>query len=470
MSSGPLSPKEIQARVDTFQRWYHRIELAPGVVTPGTNVATDSLEILDELGLPEDCTGLDVLDIGCRDGFFSFEAERRGGRVTAIDYEPAEATGFPIASEVLSSKVVFHHLDFYNLDPDVHGPFDIVLFLGVIYHLRYPILAIERCFQLLKPGGCLLLETQLTVDEDVPWKKVPSWEFVPGNAFQGDETNKWLPTPAGLKGAIGDCGFESVEVTTTGKRGLAFGRRPEEDPDGTAAVQRLRPQDGDPGLDVFLEEDEFDEEDLSSPNDESRASPRVDKMRLQIKNLARIIESRDVLVDSLYSQLDIARREIGNRDRELASQADLLRSRDGEIDSAKEQVADLEDKLTRRQEEADAGEELAANLRETLEDREAEITAARTELESVETLVEARTEEIAAALEQIEDLREVLAARETELGAAGEQIDDLRAVLSSKDTELGDLGAALEQARGTLTALGETFAGKIALKLLQMRR
>src|SRR3954469_21042627 len=87
---------EIRARIDTVPHWYHQIEIRPGVVTPGIN---DSSETLQLLSLPDDATGTRVLDIGVRDGYFSFELERRGAEVLAIDYlEPSE-TGFPIAKE-----------------------------------------------------------------------------------------------------------------------------------------------------------------------------------------------------------------------------------------------------------------------------------------------------------------------------------------------------------------------------------
>src|SRR6201996_4023048 len=122
--------------------WYHQIEVAPGVVTPGVN---DSQMILDTLRLPDDLSGLRVLDIGARDGFFSFECERRGAaEVVAIDYLPPEETGFPIAKKLVGSDVELRQANVYDLTPEEFGTFDLVLFLGVLYHLRDPMLALDR--------------------------------------------------------------------------------------------------------------------------------------------------------------------------------------------------------------------------------------------------------------------------------------------------------------------------------------
>ena len=78
--------KDNQQIVDLIRNvefWYHQIELAPGIVTPGVNDSPAVLRNLEALGLPDDCSGLRVLDIGCRDGFFSFAMEARGANVTS---------------------------------------------------------------------------------------------------------------------------------------------------------------------------------------------------------------------------------------------------------------------------------------------------------------------------------------------------------------------------------------------------
>src|SRR4051812_30744538 len=106
-----LDRKVIQARIDSVPRWYHRIEVAPGVVTPGV---TDSQTYLRFLDLPADCSGWRVLDLGTRDGFYAFEFERRGADVIAIDYVPKERSGFSVAAELLKSRVEYVQANLYD--------------------------------------------------------------------------------------------------------------------------------------------------------------------------------------------------------------------------------------------------------------------------------------------------------------------------------------------------------------------
>jgi tRNA (mo5U34)-methyltransferase len=122
--------------------WYHTIDLGHGVVTPGTD---NSPARLRKLALHEDLRGSTVLDIGAWDGFFSFEAERRGAsRVLATDSfcwgggGPGTKDGFELARKTLNSKVEDMNVDVLELSPEIVGVFDLVLFLGVLYHMRHP--------------------------------------------------------------------------------------------------------------------------------------------------------------------------------------------------------------------------------------------------------------------------------------------------------------------------------------------
>ncbi len=125
--------------------WWHSIDLGQGVVTPGYQ----SPELLKaewqhlQIG---DLSGKSVLDIGAWDGWFSFQAERAGAeRVVALDYRDGEARrGFDVARAALGSSVEYVAADFMANDLAGLGEFDVVLFLGVLYHLREPILGLER--------------------------------------------------------------------------------------------------------------------------------------------------------------------------------------------------------------------------------------------------------------------------------------------------------------------------------------
>ena len=121
---------------------YHSFRLPDGRILRGAM----PLEWLDArvqtMALPADLTGKRVLDIGPWDGFFTFEMERRGADVTAIDYVDLDT--FRELHRAMGSRARYERLDVYELDPRRFGTFDIVLCLGVLYHLKHPLLGLER--------------------------------------------------------------------------------------------------------------------------------------------------------------------------------------------------------------------------------------------------------------------------------------------------------------------------------------
>src|SRR5580658_7756765 len=117
----------VRQRVEREPYWFQKIEIMPGLKTPGWS---DPLtEKLPFYGLPEDLTGKRVLDIGCAEGFFSFEAESRGAReVVAIDSFPDSIRRFNIVRDARQSNATAFLMNVYDLDPDRLGTFDLVLF------------------------------------------------------------------------------------------------------------------------------------------------------------------------------------------------------------------------------------------------------------------------------------------------------------------------------------------------------
>jgi tRNA (mo5U34)-methyltransferase len=223
--------EKAKAMIDSVDPWYHRIEVLPGLLTPGVN---ESQLVLKELDLPEDLSGLKVLDIGTRDGFFAFECERRGAEVTAIDYMPCEETGFPVAKELLGSKVEFVQDNVYDLSPEKYGEFDLVLFLGVLYHLRDPMLALDRIWDVCR--GRLIVETQ-TIDDalltssgdfrrlsdiDADLASIPLMQFYPGSSLNDDPTCIWAPNETCLRAMLDEVGFSVEAQRRIGQRSLAF--------------------------------------------------------------------------------------------------------------------------------------------------------------------------------------------------------------------------------------------------------
>jgi len=201
---------ELRRRVTEIQ-WFHVIDLGNGIVTPGVEKTT--ARKLETLGMPEDLTGKSVLDIGAWDGFFSFEAERRGARqVLAVDHFCwggagwGTKAGFDLAREALGSRVEDREIDVLDISPDNTGVFDVVLFLGVLYHMRHPLLALEKVSAVT--GGMLILETHI----DLKRLNRPAMAFYPGDELLGDPTNWCGPNEACVISMLKDVGFKRVQL------------------------------------------------------------------------------------------------------------------------------------------------------------------------------------------------------------------------------------------------------------------
>ena len=187
-------------------RWWHSIDLGNGFVTPGAIPLPELLANFAYLQLPADLTGKRVLDIGCWDGFYSFEAERRGAEVVAVDCWRPE--GFFLAHEALQSRAQFHELSVYELTRERLGSFDIVLFLGVLYHLRHPLLALERVCEMTDDYA--VIETH--VIDNARAANFPALEFYEWDELGGQYDNWCGPNTAGLLALTRSAGFVRPEV------------------------------------------------------------------------------------------------------------------------------------------------------------------------------------------------------------------------------------------------------------------
>jgi tRNA (mo5U34)-methyltransferase len=202
---------DLPSRVSSI-RWYHTIDLGHGIVTSG---ADDTPLRLARLNLPASLTGRTVLDIGAWDGFFSFEAERRGAsRVVAADYYSWHGTGwgtkagFTLAREILGSRVEDVDIDVMDLSPERVGTFDVVFFLGVLYHLRHPLLALERVASVAR--DLLVVETVV----DMAGIRRPAAAFYPGRELNNDPTNWWGPNVPAVAAMLESVGFRQVEIVS----------------------------------------------------------------------------------------------------------------------------------------------------------------------------------------------------------------------------------------------------------------
>jgi tRNA (mo5U34)-methyltransferase len=209
-----MDQQELRRQVDSL-RWYHTIDLGHGIVTRGVD---NSPERLARVHLPPDLSGRSVLDIGAWDGYFSFEAERRrASRVVATDHYAWHGTGwgtgqgkagFQLARTALSSRVEDVDIDVLDLNPGRVGTFDVVLFLGVLYHLPNPLLALERVASVT--SGLLILETVV----DMVGLSRPAAAFYGDRELNDDPTNWWGPNHAAVVGMLRSVGFTRVDVIT----------------------------------------------------------------------------------------------------------------------------------------------------------------------------------------------------------------------------------------------------------------
>jgi tRNA (mo5U34)-methyltransferase len=204
-----MTDADLRSRVEGV-RWYHTIDLGGGVVTRGVD---DSPLRLSRVQLPESLHGQTVLDIGAWDGFFSFECERRGAaRVVAADHFSwsgrgwGTKAGFTLAREALGSRVEDVDIDVMDLAPERIGSFDVVLFLGVLYHLRHPFLALERVASVTR--DYLIVETVV----DLVGLRRPAMAFYPGRELNNDPTNWWGPNIPAVKGMLESLGFKEVAI------------------------------------------------------------------------------------------------------------------------------------------------------------------------------------------------------------------------------------------------------------------
>jgi tRNA (mo5U34)-methyltransferase len=240
--------RELQERVAAVPFWFHSLDLGMGVVTPGFKSREIHHQELASFQLP-DLRGKSVLDVGAWDGFYSFSAERLGAaRVVALDYhvwgldrdaknrykaeckakgvpqrhpkhipelwrfdELPGKRGFDLARAALGSRVESVVCDATKMDAATLGQFDVVLYLGVLYHMENPLESLKRVREVTKQVA--VIETEAAAFRG--FKDRPMCEFFhPSRQLADDPTNFWAPNAAALAGLCEAAGFSRVELLT----------------------------------------------------------------------------------------------------------------------------------------------------------------------------------------------------------------------------------------------------------------
>jgi tRNA (mo5U34)-methyltransferase len=245
ISSQAMTKDHLEQAVRSIPTWFHSLDLGHGVVTPGAKTSEHLGRELESLCLP-DLRGKSVLDIGAWDGFYSWTAERLGARrVVSLDHfvwsldmrrgdelrrrwhdeglapkrwEETDAwrprdlpgkRGYDLAHRVFRSRAETVVEDFLEVDfKKLGGPFDVVLWLGVLYHMRDPLFALEKVAEATKEVA--VIETEAIKVSPSPENAL--CQFFERDELVGDPTNWWAPNEKALVGLCRAAGFDRVEV------------------------------------------------------------------------------------------------------------------------------------------------------------------------------------------------------------------------------------------------------------------
>ena len=204
--------ERIAARVRELGPWFHNLDLK-GVRTAPDHFLYDYPNLKWQRfagALPADLSGKSVLDIGCNAGFYSMQMKRRGAeRVVGIDVEPKYLAQARFAADIEQLEIEFRQVSAYDVAA-LGERFDIVLFLGVLYHLRHPLLALDLIREHVADDMLVLQSMQRGGNAVLPLE--PDYDFWDQEMFAapGDPTNWWAPNRACTEAMLRSAGFEIV--------------------------------------------------------------------------------------------------------------------------------------------------------------------------------------------------------------------------------------------------------------------
>jgi tRNA (mo5U34)-methyltransferase len=220
--------KEVQQAIEALGPWFHNIHLPDGTQTaPNHNFGDFPSFKWDKIKqcIPEDLSGWKALDIGCNAGFYSIELARRGAEVLAIDLDEhyLKQAEWVVQQFGLEKQINFRKMQVYDLSK-LEEKFDLIWFMGVFYHLRYPMLALDiiaqkvnrmLVFQTLSmpgkeildiPNDLKLTERNLMLEEGFP-----KMAFIE-KSLAGDHTNWWAPNHQGILSMLRSCGLQVTSM------------------------------------------------------------------------------------------------------------------------------------------------------------------------------------------------------------------------------------------------------------------
>jgi tRNA (mo5U34)-methyltransferase len=223
----PAARSEMAETIRRLGPWYHNVVFAPGIMSNPSNpdYPASRWKVLDGV-IPPDLSGKSVLDIGCNSGFFSLEMKKRGAaRVVGVDIMPHLLAQSRFASHWFNLPLELYECGAYDVE-SLGSTFDIVVFVGVLYHLKHPLYALEKIASIC--GETMYFQsvvrgpgTDMEPLEDYPVNEVavfdqPAWPklYFIEKKFNGDESNWWFATRSCLKAMLRTAGFRTIEDTS----------------------------------------------------------------------------------------------------------------------------------------------------------------------------------------------------------------------------------------------------------------
>jgi tRNA (mo5U34)-methyltransferase len=222
------APADLAQRIEALAPWFHNIDLGGVQTAPDHflgNYPSFKWQGFRHL-VPEDLRGYSVLDIGCNGGFYSLEMKRRGAElVVGVDSDPRYLAQAQLAAEVSGFDISFRQLSVYEIGA-LGQRFDLVIFMGVFYHLRHPLLALDLLHEHVV-GDQLLFQSMLRgstsipdIAPDYPFEEkaifelegYPRMVFIEHN-YAEDPTNWWVPNRTGVEAMLRSAGFRIEQQT-----------------------------------------------------------------------------------------------------------------------------------------------------------------------------------------------------------------------------------------------------------------
>jgi tRNA (mo5U34)-methyltransferase len=225
--SGAADSRLLEQQVRELGEWFHNIDLHGVPTAPGHFLGDFPSVKWKHIApvIPQDLSGAEVLDVGCNGGFYSLEMKRRGAkRVLGVDVDDRYLSQARFAAQTLGLEIELEKRSVYDVE-NIAGQFDFVLFMGLFYHLRYPMFALDQVVKKVRPEGRLVFQSMLRGSEELKqWQEdylfwetkmfadpaYPAMYFVE-HSYANDQTNWWIPNRAAAEAVLRSSGLEILD-------------------------------------------------------------------------------------------------------------------------------------------------------------------------------------------------------------------------------------------------------------------